>query len=206
MADSQNARVQILIAVIGLIGVITAAVIGNWDRIAGNKVASSSSTSNQIRSDINARHKDNGTGAKGQAEGDVMQIVSAVPPSGTPVPLPRGAEIDFQVRVEYRLVSLERASLIVNAVEFPSAAGGCNGTGRIISDDQARVSITRGNDIVVVSVPWYGDNPTLSPNPKLHTMSGLGTGFVGFRADIISEDQTHYQPGKVAEFCFRFGS
>lgn len=212
MADSDSSRVQIWVAIIGLVSAVCVAVIANWDKIFPPKPSSSVSASanssarpkdkSHVTVSGNANHdSDKKPDALSQ---DSARIIAAI--SDQPRPLPRGRKIDFQVRVEYDLSSLESASLIASAVEFPLDAGGCNGSaqGRIVADDEARLHVDRGRKEVVMSVPWYGDNPTLSPNPKLHNMKGLGAGYLGFRADLLSDDQKFYRSGKISQTCFRF--
>ena len=212
MADSNNNRVQIIVAVIGLIGVLGTAVITNWKQFshsaADNRSSEITRATDKITQPTQPSKIDKGRASLQQETpntGDFTSIISASRPGGIPGVWQRGQIMDFDVRVEYSASSFEKGWLYVHAVEFPTENGGCSGKGgRIVADDQGRVDIERGHGEKVVSVRWYGDDPSLSANEKLHGMTGLGSGWVGLRADLLSYDQKFYQAGKMAQICYPF--
>lgn len=124
MADS-NTRTQITVAVIGLIGVLAAAVIANWDKIFKKQDAQSGSS--QQSGTATAPNKkspppEGGPGSNTLGDGpEGVMILEASPPSGTH--LKQGQPLQFTVIVRYRLTSLEKATLSVGLVEYPNASG-----------------------------------------------------------------------------------
>jgi hypothetical protein len=86
----------------------------------------------------------------------------------------------------------------------PLSAGGCSGAnGRAF--DEARLAISAGTREIVAPVVWSGDEPALSANPKQHSLTGLGAGYLAFRADLLSDNQrTLYRVGPISETCYRF--
>src|SRR5262249_40096121 len=110
---------------------------------------------------------------------DAIRVVSVVPRNGE---FRHGKPVSFQVALRYRLVSTSSAQIEVDFPEFQKQTGGCKGPGYVSFDEENRLTVSRGEERVVVPAVWHADDPDLSPNPKEHGLSGLGQGFVSVRA------------------------
>jgi hypothetical protein len=186
MPDSTS-RTQIVIAVIGLVGVLTAALISNWDKIfvKNNPVESTHSTVSPtavpdskpvnptaVPDPTTRAPVDLKQDSLGDAP-DAAMILSASPSPSTR--LRNGDIIQFSIRVRYRLTTLENGTLTVTVEEFPNS-NDCSGRGN--TPVTGRAAIVRGEDIVTVSIPW-----TVRLSKSVTNTGSVGLGLV-FWSDI----------------------
>ena len=195
MPDS-NARTQITVAIIGLIGVVATAVIANWDKFKkpdpnrSNSARESNMTPGMKKpSDPpSANPKPNAFGN----EPDAVEILDATQQTGAH--LLKGQETQFTVTVHYRLTSLKQATLSVGLVEYPEVKG-CQGQGNIPVSGQAPA--TRGEHTVSIPITWkVGVSKTVVTN-----------GSIGYTASFWSDIQSRQlfrSFGSLPGYCYSF--
>ncbi len=187
MAES---RTQIVIALIGLVGILGAAVISRYglpSSITGTKSSTSGAS--------------NGTGANTSTgsntprppdnDPDSVRILSVNPPPGTLLKI--GQRADFDVYLTYRLQSLDNGALSIQIVQFDNSPS-CAGASHIPAAQH--VSIARGEQktLVKVSYPVGGDKEIVK------------SGSVSITATLWKDFNTH-QVLKHMEFhnyCWTF--
>jgi hypothetical protein len=190
MADSDS-RTQITVAMIGVVGVLLAALIGNWDKIFGPKDPPRAATPAQIQHPKPPPGVVQGPGTLGN-DPDGVVILKASPPSGST--LKQGDLVQFTVLVRYRLTSLEKATLSVGLVEYPHATT-CGASGNIPAS--GNVPIFRGENTVEVPIEW-----------KVGVSKSVVTdGSIGYTASFWSDFQSRQlfrsftaMPG----YCYQF--
>ena len=190
MADSTS-RTQITVAVIGLLGVLTASVIGNWDKIFGPKDPPRIGVPAPIQHPKSPPVAVQGLNSLGEGPDGVM-ILKASPPSGTQ--LKQGEVVQFSVTVRYRLTSLEKATLSLGVVEYPHASA-CGGEGNIPVAGQA--PMVRGENIVEIPIQW---NVGVSK-------SVVTDGSIGYTASFWSDIQSRQlfrSFGAIPGYCYQF--
>jgi len=142
MAES---RTQIVIALIGLAGVLGAAVISKYGlptSLAGRSSASGTKTTSGL---------ERGTHEQ-SADSDLVNIRNVNPPGGTV--LQAGKAIDFKIDLSYRLQSLDNAALSIDLDQHDNST---NCTGETHIHASQHVPITRGEHQITVAVPYRFD-------------------------------------------------
>lgn len=190
MVDS-GSRTQIIVATIGVFGVLAASVIGNWDKIFGPKDPP------HIGVPAPAQHpKDpsqSGQEVNSLGDGpDGVMILKASPPSGSH--LKQGELVQFSIAVRYRLTSLEKATLSIGLAEYPHASA-CGGPGNTPVAGQAPIS--RGENTVEIPIEW-----------NVGVSKGVVTdGSVGYTASFWSDIQSRQlfrSFGTIPGYCYQF--
>ena len=168
MADSTS-RTQITVAIIGLIGVLAAAVIANSGQIFAKHDAKSGGSQDATKTISPTPSKKNpsphgaqGLNSLGDGPEGVM-ILDALPSSGAR--LKQGQPTQFTVTVRYRLTSLEKATLSIGLVQYPHTSG-CDGQGDIPAAGQA--AAFRGEHTVTIPIQWtVGVSKTVTRNGSI---------------------------------------
>ncbi len=137
--------------------------------------------------------------------GDTIAVVSVLPRPGAI--LRRGKPVTFQVGLRYKLTSVDEAQIALDFPEFVVEAGGCHvGRGGLGFDEGNHFPVLRGERETVVAAIWSGDDPSLSlsPNPKVKFIPGLGKGYVGVRAGFLVSGVPVKSFGPFSEYCYLF--
>jgi hypothetical protein len=205
MADSSS-RTQITVAIIGLLGVLAAALISNWDRIAGThgKDAASqahteatSPTPRAVNPSPQASPTPRPANPSPQATSlgdgpEGFMIEEASPPSGAH--LKQGQPTQFTVKVRYRLTTLENATLSVGIAEYPYASG-CDKSGNIPAS--VEVAASRGEHTVTIPIQW-----TVGVGKQI-----IKSGSIGYEASFYSDLKSFQMLrsfGTIPGYCYSF--
>ena len=152
MAESKT---QIVIAVIGLAGVLGAAVISKYG-LPTSLTATSSVSNTPSPGSTPGQPKPDGKGQGNHeplpADGDVVKVRSVTPPTGTA--LHAAQSVDFKIDLTYRLQSLDNAALSIDLDQHDNSSN-CSGEAHIHASQ--RVAITRGEHQITVVIPYRAD-------------------------------------------------
>jgi hypothetical protein len=199
-------RTQITVAIIGLIGVLAAALIANWERISPTHSVQSQSSQEQKKEDklIKKTPEQPPQQQPEQAPGQQPQvqktfgddpdgvfILNASPPNGATLTV--GQPITFTVTVRYKLTSLERATLVINLAEYPKSKT-CTGSGHIPAS--GKVVAIRGERTITIPIQWE-----VGLSKSVTTDGSVGYGAT-FWSDISSGQMFRSFP--LLDYCYSF--
>jgi len=155
MADVSD-RTQIKVAIIGLIGVLAAALIANWDRIfPTHSIPSQTPQAAQKKEEPTKEPIKEIPQQPPQVQKtfgddpDGVFILNASPPNGATLTV--GQPTTFTVTVRYKLTSLERATLIIGLIVYPESKT-CTGSGH--TPATGKVVAIRGERTVTIPIEW----------------------------------------------------
>ena len=203
MADSSS-RTQITVAVIGLVGVLAAALIANRAQI--QNTSGSSGSQHQVATVDSPPHAavaDSPRAAVARVDPpspeqprqldtmvDDVRILKASPPSGSR--LQQGQPADFDVLVEYNLTTMDTATLYVGLVQYRHAKG-CVGRGDIPVAE--KTAITRGMHTAKIPIRW-----NIGVSKDVTT-----DGSIGYEAMILNGEGVHTGSfPNLAGYCYSF--
>lgn len=197
MASDGSRSIAIVVAIIGVAGVLGFAVISNWDKLfskAGPQIVETQPAPHNTVSGIPADQptvKQNPTPASNSEDQDSVQVLAITP--STSDGLPSNQPYAVTMRLHYRLVSADSV-LLVPFLEQYAAGDQCASRNHITiaTNDPNQIPIKRGQGEVSVvfkkepgsnsKSPQFGNEGYVAPN------ASFWAGFDGQGRVIILKD------------------